>query len=374
MNTPDQDINWDKILSALADGDTSQLTDAEKSAYLAALEMKQLTKSAERFPTEEGWQRFAADREQRSLKVRWRNRLAVAATLLVLLGAAGTWWALHQTKPSAKPGMLAKATLPPSSGVQIKMGNGQFISLDSAGKTTQLANGTTVQLNKANVIQYSVSSTVTIQLDTLVVPNGNKAHIVLGDGSHVWLNAGSQLVYPTAFNGKTRQVYITGEAFFEVAPNAQQVFEVAAGAVNVNVLGTSFNINNYNTTIQTTLVTGKVSTGTAGNTLVLTPGQQAQYNSHTHQQQRINVDTRIYTAWKDGDLYFEEAGLGQIMESLGRSYDYTFTCKDATLAQLQLTLDMRQPTNLQQVLDQISRITGTVQFRIEGRNIEVFRK
>ncbi|SHM47569.1 FecR family protein [Chitinophaga jiangningensis] len=374
MNTPDQDINWDKVLAALTDGDTSHLTAAEQATYLEALQMKQLTKSEERFSTEEGWQKHIANRQQQGLKVRWRRQLAVAATLLVLLGAAGTWWALHQTKPAGKPGMLAQATLPPAAGVQIKMGNGQSVTLDSTGKVTRLANGTTVQLNQSNVIRFSVGSTVTVQLDTLVVPRGNKAHIVLGDGSHVWLNADSRLVYPNVFTGSARRVSVSGEAFFEVAPNAQQAFEVAAGPVNVTVLGTSFNINNYNTTIHTTLVTGKVSTGAAGNKLVLTPGQQAQYNTQTNQQQRISVDARIYTAWKDGDVYFEEAALGNILQQLGRSFDYNFTCKEPALMQLLLTLDMRQPATLQQVLDQITRITGTVQFRIEGRNIEVFRK
>ncbi|WP_291908946.1 FecR family protein [Chitinophaga sp. CB10] len=374
MDTPDQDINWDKILAALEDADTSQLTEAEKSMYLAAMEMKQLAKAEERFPTEEGWQRFVAARDQRTLKVRWRKRLAVAASLTVLLGAAGAWWKLQHTNTAKKPAALAQAILPPTAGVQIKTGNGLSVALDSAGKTARLANGVTVQLSSANVIQYNAGNTQTVLMDTLLVPRGNKAHIVLADGSHVWLNAASKLVYPTIFAGPVRSVAVEGEAYFDVAPNAQQPFEVEVRDVRITVLGTAFNVNNYHAAVQTTLVSGKVSAAANGQTIVLAPGQQSQYDSRTGQQQRTNVDTRIYTAWKEGDIYFEEAALGDILQSLGRSFDYTFSCQEPALTQLQLTLDMRQPANLQQVLDHISLITGNIQFRIQGRNIEVLRK
>ncbi|NLR78135.1 FecR family protein [Chitinophaga eiseniae] len=371
MDTPGKDINWDKLLDALENADTASLNEEEQAMLRAASEMKSRVQSAEKFPTEEGWQRFVAARDNRPMKVSWRRRVAVAAAVAALVVGTGLWWQHHRSTGKSS-GLMAKADLKPSVRPQIHLSNGKVMTLDSAGTAVQNVNGTAIRANNSEVVyEAGNNGAATPQQDTLVVPRGNTIRVVLSDGTRVCVNAESELVYPSGFNGLKREVQVKGEAFFEVAANPQQPFIVHAKGVAINVLGTAFNVNTYTVSIQTTLTSGKVSTIADGQNVVLSPGQQSSYNSQTKTLQQQIVDTRIFTAWKDGDIYFEETSLSTILNSLGRSFDYEFKFEDASLEKLSFTLDMRTPEDLQQVLDRISLTNGDVKFRVQGRTIYV---
>jgi transmembrane sensor len=372
MDTPGKDINWDKLLSALEDGHTEPLNEEEAAMLRAAEEMKARVKTADKFPAEEGWQHFVAARESRKMKVVWRRRIAVAAAAAALLITAGVWsWQKNIPKPLAAN--IGKADQPAVKQVQLVLSNGQTITLGNNAPVTQDNNGTQVQVDSTGIVYQAGNDKKAVNaMDTLLVPRGNQIRIELSDATGVWVNADSRLVYPAAFNGTTREVWIKGEAYFDVAPNAQQPFVVHAGETSIQVLGTSFNVSTY-VAIQTTLTSGKVSTSAGAEKVVLSPGQQSVYNAATGSLIKETVDTRIYTAWKEGDVYFEEATLGDILSHLGRSFDYDFKFEDATLEKLNITLDMRKPATLQPVLDRIQLIIGKINFRAQGRTVFVSR-
>ncbi|NIG55019.1 FecR family protein [Chitinophaga sp. Cy-1792] len=370
METSGNDIDWEKIQEALKNADTSGLTAAELDLLQTAREMKQRVQSPEKFPTEEGWQRFVAARAKKQLRVTWGKRLAVAAGIAVLLGVAGSWWTQRQ---HAQPPVMAKADLKPQQHIQIKLANGKVLTLDSTA-ITQNINGSTIKADSTGIVYNAGGQKSTaITYDTLVVPKGRKITIALADGTRAWVNAASILIFPAAFTGASREVQVQGEAYFEVAANAHQPFVVHSGNQTVTVLGTAFNVNAYTATMKTTLTNGKVSVTAGTQQILLSPGQQAVYQSQTGELTQHTVDTRIFTAWKDGDIYFEEADLSTIVNSLGRSFDYEFKFEDASLEKLTFTLDLAQPENLQQVLDQIRITNGEITFRIQGRTIYVAR-
>ncbi|MFB6454121.1 FecR family protein [Chitinophaga sp. Hz27] len=373
MDTPGNDINWEKILDALKNADTAGLTAEELSMLDTAREMKRRAKSQDRFPTEEGWQRFIAARDKKQLVVKWRKGLSIAATVAVMLGGAGFWW--MQQKHSSQPPLIAKADLKPQQNIHIKLSDGKVLTLDSAGAIIQNVNGATIKADSAGIVYNAANGqkSIAAKYDTLVVPRGRKIPISLADGTRVWVNAASVLIFPTAFQGDTREVQVQGEAYFDVAANVKQPFVVHAGAATVTVLGTGFNVNAYTTTIQTTLANGKVSVAAADKKVLLSPGQQAVYQLQTGELAWQTVDPRAFTSWKDGDIYFEEESLSTIVNSLGRSFDYEFKFEDASLEKLTFTLDLAEPENLQQVLDQIRITNGEIMFRIQGRTIYVAR-
>lgn len=375
MDTPDKDINWEKLLSVIEDGETAALNEEEAAMLRAAKEMQNRVKTTDRFPTEAGWQQFVAAREARTMKVVWRRRIAVAAAAAALLVTAGVWsWQKHLS--GARPPMAAvvKADLPATTKVQIVMGNGQTITLgDKDSAIRKDNNGTQVQVDSTGIVYQAAHNKQEINtMDALVVPKGNQTHIVLPDGTEVWVNAESKLTYPSAFNGIKREVWLQGEAFLAVAVNVEQPFVVHAKGTTTEVLGTSFNISTY-ITVQTTLTSGKVNVNAGTTNQILTPGQQATYSEATGTLQKQTVDTRLYTAWKDGDIYFEDATLGSIVTSLGRSFDYDFKFEDAALEQVNMTLDIHKPTTLQPVLDRIKLIIGNITFRVEGRTVFISR-
>jgi transmembrane sensor len=375
MDTPDKDINWDKLLSAIEDGNTEPLNEEEAAMLRAARDMQARVKVEAKFPTEEGWQQLLAARDNRKLRVAWRRKVAVAAAVAALLVTGGVWtW--QQQQPVVKPlvaATITKADQPAATQIKLVMSNGKTITLNPDSAITQDNNGTKVQVNNSGVVYQAGNNKAKVTtMDTLHVPRGNKIRVELPDATSVWVNAASELVYPSAFNGDTREVWVQGEAYFDVAPNAQQPFVVHAGNTEVQVLGTAFNVSTY-LTIATTLTSGKVSTSAGVDKLVLLPGQQSTYNTAAGALQKQSVDTRIYTAWKDGDIYFEESTLTQILTSLGRSYDYDFNFEDAALEKLSFTLDMHRPATLQPVLDQIRRTIGNIKFRVQGRTVFVSR-
>lgn len=247
--------------------------------------------------------------------------------------------------------------------------------LDSVSQTLQYGNGVQVKANSLSIVYDAANGKEkNITMDTLLVPRGNRISVKLSDGTVVSINADSRLIYPTAFNGKSREVSVEGEAFFEVAANPRQPFLVHTTKMDIQVLGTTFNVNTYETSsVKTTLTSGKVRVGPESNSIILSPGEQSLYNETSGALIKKQVDIRIYTAWKDNNIYFEDAPLSDITTSLGRNYDYDFKFEDASLAALSFTLDMQQPANLQDVLNRIHLTVGDVKFRVQGRMVYISR-
>ncbi|MBS0027625.1 FecR family protein [Chitinophaga sp. 22321] len=375
MDTSDKDINWDKLLAAL-EGTNTELLNAQEEAMLKeSKEIKERLAVHDKFPVNEGWQRFTAARDIHRPRIKWWKPAweiaAAAAVLAVVITAGLRFWKKESTH---HPLAASQADLQPSTRVQL-LGNGKRIVLDSVSQTLQYKNGVQVQANSASIVYEAKNGKEeTITMDTLLVPRGNKIRVTLADGTVVWMNADSRLVCPTAFNGKTREVSMEGEAFFEVAANSQQPFVVHTAKIDIQVLGTGFNVNTYETTsVQTTLTSGKVRVGQESSGIILTPGEQSCYNEETGALRKKAVDIRIFTAWKDNNIYFEDASLSDITTSLGRSFDYDFKFEDASLAALSFTLDMQRPTNLQDVLNRIHLTIGDVKFRVQGRMVYISR-
>lgn len=253
-------------------------------------------------------QKIAAQRPVRKIRYNW----AIAAAIAALLLSGTTWyWTRHQPV-ATKPATQLADIQPGRQGAILTLANGKQVILDSlhngqvAGTNATLVNG---QLN------YKAGSNTSYNIMT--TPTGRQFTVVLPDGSKVWLNAQSSLRYPTSFTGAERRVEISGEAYFEIAPDAGKPFFVQVpGKMEVAVLGTSFNINAYNdeSAINTTLVDGTVKI----NNTLLRPGQTAQL---TTALKIVHADVEQVTAWKNGVFNFEGATLQEVMRQLARWYD-----------------------------------------------------
>lgn len=164
--------------------------------------------------------------------------------------------------------------------------------------------------------------------NTLKVPRGRVFRIVLSDSTTVWLNAETRIRYPEKFltTGKTRTVSLKGEAFFEVAHNREQPFIVKSGELEIEVLGTKFNISSYDsgTHINTTLVDGSVKVSAPDEQtipVILKPNQQAAYDKNTANMEVLRVDTDIFTAWMDQRVVFDNESFEDIVLKIERVYN-----------------------------------------------------
>lgn len=216
------------------------------------------------------------------------------------------------------------------------------------------------------------------QYNTIVTPAGCKYQVTLPDGSMVWLNSESSLKFPVVFNHAERKVYLTGEAYFEVAKNKHKPFKVFTSTTVVRVLGTHFNVNAYTNekAIKVTLLEGSVKISNGLQSKLIAPGEQACVNSNEPKVQAttINVqatDVNESVAWKNNQFLFDSEDVESVMKQIARWYNVEIEYRDG-IPQTHFTGSISRNNNLSQILNMLE-LTGGVHFNIDGRKIVVTR-
>jgi ferric-dicitrate binding protein FerR (iron transport regulator) len=334
--------------------------------------------------SEERWQAVLRGmREGRQVTIRSRWWAAAA----VLIGAVLSVWLLTR-KPVAPPVMADRQTLQkdraPGGNVAIlTLGDGKSITLDSArdGVLAEQGNAS-VTKSGDGVLAYRMDkgaagkgvaekgAAAAALINRLSTPRGGQYRLLLPDGSQVWLNAASSISYPTAFTDSVRGVTITGEAYFEIAPNASMPFVVKVDARGgqklIRVLGTHFNVNAYNDeqAVSTTLLEGSVRL----ESIILKPGEQGQWRPDGSLQvdPRANVEEAV--AWKNGMFHFEQADLPEIMRQLARWYDVDVEFRGKTPAS-RFDGEIPRSSNLTEVFKILQ--LSNVQFVVEDKKVIV---
>jgi len=256
---------------------------------------------------------------------RW---LGYVAVFLLFFGAVKYIWISNKDK---KVKEVAVRTIPGQSdvspgmsGAVLTLADGTTVVLDSMGNgVIANQNGTKVVM-KDGMVLYDAKDAAQVSYNTISTPNGRQFQLVLPDGSKVWLNAASSIRYPTAFTGKERKVEVTGETYFEVARYSGMVFKVSINReTEIEVLGTSFNINAYSeeSSINTTLLEGSLKINTKNQTKMLTPRQQLQVYKTGELNLTKNSDLQQVIAWKNGVFNFQDMKLEEVMRQISRWYN-----------------------------------------------------
>jgi ferric-dicitrate binding protein FerR (iron transport regulator) len=305
------------------------------------------------------------------------TRIAAAAILLIAVGL-GVFFSSHNTQKNlaetnVKSAALKNDIAPGGNKAILTLGNGSRVILDSTMKATIIKQGeTTISKPQNGDLVYSsdnVDKENEVIYNTLSTPMGAQYSLQLPDGSKAWLNAASSITFPTAFNGSNRNVSITGEVYFEVAKDKTKPFIVNVNDIQVEVLGTHFNINSYSDedAIKTTLLEGSVKILKAGKTAMLAPGQQAVINnSDINLLNSVDIDQVI--AWKEGNFYFKNDDMTEIAKQLSRWYNADIMIKKQTSKHY--TGIISRSNNISAVLKMLE-LAGDVQFEIDGNNITV---
>lgn len=319
---------------------------------------------------------LAADHPQDTPVVPIRRRWgwAVAAGIALLLMSGSAWWLANKRSPV--PAALTKQQpekdiLPGGNKATLTLADGTEIPLDSAVSNSLAQQGNTTISKPGNgqlayTLQNGKLQNGPQQYNTLRTPRGGQFQLQLPDGSKVWLNASSSLRYPTAFSN-TRKVELTGEAYFEITPDAGRPFSVSVDGMEVQVLGTAFNVMAYNDedAIKTTLLQGAVKV----NSKRLYPGQGASLNRQNGQMSVLDdVNTDEVLAWKNGYIQFEGNDIRSVMRLIARWYDVEVVYKGTVAAHFRGTVPSNVPVS--RVLKMLE-MTGEVHFEIKGKQIIV---
>jgi transmembrane sensor len=205
---------------------------------------------------------------------------------------------------------------------------------------------------------------IPVQYAEIDVTYGQTNHLTLFDGTEVWLNSGTKFRYPNRFNAGERKVYVEGEAFFKVTPNKKLPFKVQAGEMEVEVLGTSFNVSAYadDSAQSVVLVEGKVQINNNRGSKIgeLLPGQMA-YQTPDKGIRVQNVSTSEYTNWKDGVLNFREERLEDLAKKLERWYNIEISFGNEKLKEHLITGTILRNKPIDQIIA-ILEMTAPIRF------------
>ncbi|WP_332455941.1 FecR family protein [Petrimonas sp.] len=162
-----------------------------------------------------------------------------------------------------------------------------------------------------------------LQPTVITAQKGEKAEVVLPDGSNVWINSGSTLTYDRHFNGKERSVYLQGEAYFEVTENKKRPFIVHTKHITVQALGTSFNVRSYETDslASAVLLEGKVKVSASGHETILSVNERATFDKRKQTLLADRVEALNFIEWKNGNIYFSNQTYDEIARALSRIYN-----------------------------------------------------
>ncbi len=383
-------INW-SLLRKKIDG---KLSDAEMQIFKDWVderpERQKFMERAEKFyakdempvveqqQEDKAWMRFIEFRKTKTIYKQLRRWGNIAAAVILFAGA----WLLLRQEPvepvvqeassAFEPGEV-KAVLRTSRGEVLKLGKNDqrqirdrqaVIKMDSAGITYEIV----VAVEKVISIDENLH-------DTINTYHGGEYMLRLSDGTRVWLNAETELIYPVAFAGGERRVKLSGEAYFEVTKDERNPFIVETEGVDIKVLGTSFNVCAYDDdeVVRTTLSTGKVQLQKKNKKIcVLNPDQQAVVNKKSGEFEVMDIQSSFYTRWHEGYFIFRGNTLKEIMKTLSRWYEMSYEFAAEELDQEKFYGIVSRYGEMKELLRAFES-TGKVRFEYQDNKVVIKR-
>lgn len=290
-----------------------------------------------------------------------RKYLSIAASILVLLSIG---WFYQQNTLKEKDNLIIN-----SNEITLQLENGE-VQVISEGKKTKVTDskGNIIGNQNGNKIVYDTKTPLDkLAYNTIKIPYGKRFELELSDGTLVHLNSGSTLKYPVTFiAGQNRQVFLDGEAFFDVSKDKKHPFVVNADHLNIRVLGTHFNVSNYAEDDVTDVVLVEGSVGLyqtnekfdATKNTILEPGFKGSFNK---KNQRINTNpviTDTYTSWMYGGLTFRNMSFKNISKKLERHYNVSIETQNTKLENELFNASFKNNESIEKVLSYFNDVYG----------------
>lgn len=313
--------------------------------------------------------------------------LRYAAIFILVLGIAATVYFIMNNRQSDYQKYATELNNSKGeSNSQLVLANGTKVDISSKDSYVKYnEDGTEIKLddNSSNIEKQVIQNEVTEKgkNNQLIVPNGHQAHLTLSDGTKVWLNAGSKLIFPSIFETEKREVFVDGEAFFDVTKNPAKPFVVVTKGLNIQVFGTSFNVMAYpdEEIIETVLVSGKVQLERNDFSLfkkekvMLHPGQYAGLKKNGLKLVVKDVDIESFISWKQGWYKLDKLPLSEVVIKLERYYNIKVIIKDKELESFKITGKLDLNTNINQVMDNLAEAVK-ISYKIEQNTILISKR
>lgn len=330
-----------------------------------------LERRYERADVDERWEYFKKKRSGRWKRIMWS--VGVAASICLLMTAALGYWV---QRPDERDELAVETEQPNSVRLVLSTGETMNVSAEPE-KVMALNEGTKLYVEGHLKYVHDSVPVKELQYNELIVPRGTFFHLVLSDGTKVWLNADSRIKYPVAFGEDKRQVELQGEGYFEVTKEEGRPFIVSTDRMDVRVLGTTFDVNTYEDQgkVFVVLKEGLVEVLAEGNeSRIITPGQMALLDVFDLGAgiQVEKCDADVYTAWKQGSYSFRNMPLREMLKQVSRYYDVTIVYEDG-FEEEYYTGDISRDISLESLLSVIENSTS-VSFKLERKTVYIQKK
>lgn len=315
----------------------------------------------------------------------WSVLWPIAAAVLILLSVGLFILDNHQKidKKEAFSSSKMKDIEPGGNKAILTLANGSKIVLDGHNSGVLASEGGTkisktadgkVMYDASNFADPTITEADKNHINTLSTPRGGQYMVILPDHSKVWLNAESSISFPSVFSGTERLVSLSGEAYFEVFKDKEHPFKVKAGAAEISVLGTHFNIMTYPEEPQSeiSLAEGSVRVDVGKNSRTLVPGQQAAYRNNSESIALRTVDMEEVLDWKNGFFMFDNTPVDQVMRQIQRWYNVKVVYEGSKPV-VSITGIISRSNKVSKILELIEE-TGGVDFEIGDKQIIVKAK
>ncbi len=297
----------------------------------------------------------------------------IAASIIIVLGVVVV--VLQKQETAVIPVSKVEEITPGRSTAKLIVASGDVYHLDSLNQVDLEVSLAENDGKEVVFTDRQLTEDVTeIRYNKIEIPRGGEYKITLGDGTRVYLNAQTELRFPESFaNSEQRLVYLSGEAYFEVAKNPSKPFIVQCKGYAVKVLGTSFNVNSYedDDVSKTTLAAGKVEIDMEGELTVLEPGQQAVIKGNDVDVKEVDVE--VYTTWMYENFRFQSESIQEIMTKLSRWYAMDVFYLNETVRNYHFTGYLPRYAKIEDVLGLLS-LTTNIRFDVKGKTVTVMEK
>ncbi|WP_439181897.1 FecR family protein [Carboxylicivirga taeanensis] len=308
-------------------------------------------------------------------RMRLRKLVSYAAAIVMPFIVFGLIYILQRNVESARLAHSEQVVQPGTFGATLHLHGGEVLHL-SDDTTQQIKLNEELLLSQKNNQVSFINREVNIgqsQLNKIITGRGHEYQLILPDGTYVYLNACSQIEFPTSFAHDKRVVRVSGELFFEVNKSSEWPFIIESDNAELMVTGTAFNFRAYadEEETTTTLVEGKVSVkSNSGESMNLSPGFSSIINHQTALIEEQEIDVETATAWKDGRFYYDNQSIRRIMNDLSRWYKIDVFFGNNSIQDKRFSINLPRYKDIEELLTLLEK-TEQVKFAIDGNTILV---
>ncbi|MBC5619687.1 MULTISPECIES: FecR family protein [Butyricimonas] len=361
--SPEEEVELKKRLHAHPEGEQLLARVQDERSIAAKKEMYAS------FSADKSWERIRKVTGKKSSGMMYRM-FWWAAVFALPLAVAASIFLVNKSKQEDRPQYIVDAYFE-SNKTMLELPGGKCIALDTVKNVTKELNDFGVTLAEGQGLDYSGLDSVMdakVEYHKVVVPRGGEYNLKLADGTNVWMFAESEIRFPTRFEGNKREVYLSGEAYFEVHHDPVHPFYVKTKSLDVKVLGTSFNVKAYNNmdVVETSLVEGVVSVKDN----VLRPNMQAVFHKNTGDFSYRKINGESYRLRKERVFVFDEERLDDILQEMARWYDFEIFYQNPEMADKRFGFKLEKYEHVDTLLD-ILELTGEVRFTMKGKTLTV---